>query len=159
MGGAAELQSGMSIGWALPNTKIDLKCKATFVFPGLIPFLSGSSEGIVSTFAIKRLCLYASLSLTLAVEKSVYLKIFSCVFCMLINFHHLQIYLQTKNIVLFIFTLSLSFCTVILSEFFLHPSLIRRRRKKYISSHLVASPFCHSTGKMSSHGHDNHIQL
>ena len=38
MGGATELQSGMSIGWALPNTKIDLKCKATFVFPGLIPF-------------------------------------------------------------------------------------------------------------------------
>lgn len=64
----AELHSGMMfIGWALPTAKIDLKCKATFVFPGQIPFLSGSSEGTVSTSAIARACLYVS-ELTLAVE-------------------------------------------------------------------------------------------
>ena len=112
------------LGELCRTPRLILNVKLRLSFLGWSHFLSGSLEGIVSTCAIARVCLYASLSLTLVVEKSVYLKIFSRVFCMLINFHHLQIYLQTKIVFYLFFILSVSFCTVILSQFFLHPSLI-----------------------------------
>ena len=92
--------TGMSIGWALPITKIDLKCKATFVFPGQIPFFKWKLSRHWKHKCDCACVLVCISELTLAVEKSVYLKIFSRVFCMLINFHHLQIYLQTNTCVL-----------------------------------------------------------
>ena len=98
------------LGELCRTPRLILNVKLRLSFLGWSHFLSGSSEGIVSTCAIARVCLYASLSLTLVVEKSVYLKIFSRVFCMLINFHHLQIYLQTKIVFYLFFILSVSFC-------------------------------------------------